>query len=405
MLLPAIACLAITFACSKSNPKQVMPLQFWHTFNSEEGVALQRYLQQKSALQVDTKILPFAQAALRFRSGQDLRSCPDLLRIDSTQIASLVAEGAIEPVPLARWRGRNWLPEAEELVQIGGIAYGIPQSLDGLALLRHAGKSENWPPTSLDALERYAMGDTSTGQEKGPGLGLLVDGYWLVPFLRSFQADLPDEAGLPAIDSSQAASALTYFASLFSRGIAMNVLLERSPARAMIRAFRDRKLRVVVSGPWDLVQLSGGELASLEVAPFPGHAAPRGGQVLVVPSCARRAANAWQLALELSAPALQAAWARELGTIPVTLEGLAEAGPLAKAFYTALQAARPLPRHARVPELFDDLTPAVEAVVAGDASASEALAGVARAWRRLYGQANPASSPPNADSEAATHEP
>jgi hypothetical protein len=33
--------------------------------------------------------------------------------------------------------------------------------------------------------------------------------------------------------------------------------------------------------------------------------------------------------------------------------------------------------------MFDDLTPAVAAVVAGDATADEALAGVARAWTRL----------------------
>jgi hypothetical protein len=36
-----------------------------------------------------------------------------------------------------------------------------------------------------------------------------------------------------------------------------------------------------------------------------------------------------------------------------------------------------------VPELFDDLTPAVLAVVSGDASAEEALAGVQRSWQRL----------------------
>jgi maltose-binding protein MalE len=71
-----------------------------------------------------------------------------------------------------------------------------------------------------------------------------------------------------------------------------------------------------------------------------------------------------------------------LGAVPTTEDGLAAAAPLARATYAALAAARPLPRHPLSAALFDDLSPAVAAVVAGDATPAEALDGVRRAWTR-----------------------
>jgi ABC-type glycerol-3-phosphate transport system substrate-binding protein len=214
---------------------------------------------------------------------------------------------------------------------------------------------------------------------------MLIDGYWVLGFLRAEGGELPNEAGSPSIDSPNAIRALERFASLFHSGVALDLLDERSPSRAIIRAFRNDEIDVAFTGPWDLRNLANGNPATLEVSAFPGAHAPRGGQVLVVPRCSAQVERAWALALALSAPGLQAEWAKKLGSIPVTSEGLAEAGPLANAFYKALAGTEPIPRHARAPELFDDLSPAVLAVVGRDATATEALAGVDRSWRRVYG--------------------
>jgi ABC-type glycerol-3-phosphate transport system substrate-binding protein len=110
--------------------------------------------------------------------------------------------------------------------------------------------------------------------------------------------------------------------------------------------------------------------------------------------CARDKEAAWRLALELTEPALQADWARRYGTVPTTTAGLADAGPFAQSFHRALAGARPLPRHPVTAELFDDLNPAIAAVVAGDATAEEALAGVARAWTRLLARHAPGKAKP-----------
>src|SRR5207237_1118074 len=82
----------------------------------------------------------------------------------------------------------------------------------------------------------------------------------------------------------------------------------------------------------------------------------------------------------------QAAWSRRLGMVPTTASGLARAGRLAREVYAALASATPLPRHPASAALFDDLNPAVAAVVAGDATAAEAIARVRRAWARLLGR-------------------
>ena len=62
---------------------------------------------------------------------------------------------------------------------------------------------------------------------------------------------------------------------------------------------------------------------------------------------------------------------------------LAAAAPVVRAVHDALVTARPLPRERDTPLLFDDLSPAVAAVVAGDATAAEALAGVLGGWTRI----------------------
>lgn len=368
--------LLLVLSCGQPERRGDDSLAFWHTFNPEESAALQRWLGDAKKHSVRATILPFARAFVRFRSALQEGNCPDLVRMDATRIPGLARSQIIAPVPKTVWQQRTWLPAAESLVEYKRQYYGLPQSLDGLALVRRHDSNGHWPFASISELEELAG-----------SMGILIDGYWFLAFLRAEGSSLPGPNGLPSINNPQATAALTRFASLFDRGLAMDLLEERSPSRAMATAFRQGKISVALAGPWDLRALSGGNINTLQVAAFPGEVAPRGGQVLVVPRCSKKSTEAWQLALGLTAASLQASWAKELGTIPVTPQGLAQAGRVAGEFYQALEGARMLPRHRHAPDLFDDLTPAVMAVVGGDATAEEALQGVDRAWKRLYGPA------------------
>ncbi len=367
-------------------------IRLWHTFNPTETAALNATLAARSGAEmpVESTLLPFARAQTILREELTAgRRCPDLARIDSTWLPRLVRAGVLRRAPTSSALDRHWLPEAIELATYAGVRYAVPQSLDGLAIIYRPAAVQRpgvaWPPADLEGLLRSARALSGPGRF---GLGMRVDGYWFVAFLRAWGVNLPDaRGGIETIDSPVAHRALRRFAALFGPGgISPPPAPSGREADDEARRFRAGELAALVNGPWALPALQGDQ--PIAVAPFPPGpngraAAPRGGQLFIVPTCAERPDAAWRLAAALTAPAVQADWARRFGVVPTSREALAAAGDLARQFYAALKAARPLPRDPMTAELFDDLNPAIAAVVAGDATAEEALAGVRRAWTRL----------------------
>jgi arabinogalactan oligomer/maltooligosaccharide transport system substrate-binding protein len=379
-------------------------IRLWHTFNPAETAELNQTLAHWTGAPVESSMAPFGLGlAILRRDLAQGRDCPDLVRVDATWLPGLVRDRLIAPVPEDIARARDFLPEAVELASVDGALHGLPQAMDGLAILyrEDAVAGHAWPPATMDALVATAR-SLASGAPGAPrhGLGLRVDGYWFVPFLRAWGPGLLPDAGAAGqahapirlgIDTAEAALALARFAALFGPdGIAPPPSPPDEVDSDEIRRFRSGELVAVVNGPWAVAGLIGadtagsgaGEHRGLGVAALPG--APRGGHSWAVPRCAVHARDAFALALFLTAPERQAAWASRLGVIPTTRAGLAQSGAFVRSFHAALAQARPLPRHAITPALFDDLSPAVAAAVTGNATPAEALAGVARAWRRLF---------------------
>jgi arabinogalactan oligomer / maltooligosaccharide transport system substrate-binding protein len=385
----AIACLLLACGDDATKPRPEPRVRLWHTFDPTGTEALNAVLPGD----VEPTLLPFARAqTIVARELAAAEECPDLVRIDATWLPGLVRDQLLLPVP-DRLAARDWLPEALEVASYGGVQYGLPQAIDGLALLFRidavAGTGAPWPPQTMGELLAAAHRVTGTGDDRW-GLGIRVDGYWFLPFLRAWGGGVVDpRTGVLGIDRPEAAVALERFAELFGPGgIAPPPPPTGSEAADEVRRFRAGSLPIVINGPWMVADLTGGDTRGLGVAPLPRDpagrpTAPRGAQLFVVPQCAAAEGEAWALADQLTAPALQGEWARRFGVVPTTEGGLAQAGEFAQAFYQALRQARPLPQHPLTAELFDDLNPAIAAVVAGDATAAEALPGVARAWRRL----------------------
>ena len=362
-------------------------LRFWHAFAPHETEALNRVLERLEPGEVETAMLSFARGQTIL--GQVLRAgkdCPDLARIDATWLPGLAE--LLAPVPDEVWRAREWLPEAAELASYRGARRALPQALDGLALIHRRGAMDasgvSWPPATLGDLEAAAHRLTVDGRH---GLGVRVDGYWFIPFLLAAGGALYDPgSGRLGLDEPAGREALVRYGRLFAT-VTAPPPAPQDAAREAVEEFRAGRVAIQMDGPWALYDLSAGAIDALEVTRFPpapdgGPAALRGGQLYVVPACAREPARAWRLALALTDPVLQGEWARRFGTVPTTRAGLERGGRLAGEFYAALQAARVLPRHPITAEIFDDLTPAIEAVVVGDATAEEALAGVKRGWER-----------------------
>lgn len=387
-LTAVLVLLGLVGCSSRANePEQGERVRLWHTFSAAETEELNRVIAESGqATSVEVTMLTFArgQVVLRdiFESGQ---GCPDLVRIDGTWLPGLAPY--LTTAPEQHVARRKWLPEALELIGYEGKRYGLPQSIDGLALIARrslvAAAGVAWPPKTVADLREAAR---SLRGSRPYGIDTRIDAYWFLAFLRASGGDLLDPfTGELGIDTPAAAAALREFAAMFSPGgIAPAPAAAGHELREELRRFHNDRVAIVIEGPWAIAELAAGKLEDVTVAALPGQgAAPRGGQLFVVPKCAKHPADGWSLAAELTSPAVQIGWGTRFGVVPTTESALAGSIVTVREFYAALEQGRRLPQHAVTPELFDDLTPAIAAVVAGDATAEEALAGVARAWRRI----------------------
>jgi len=379
--VPVRSCVLVILAvvaCGGQAPAPA-PIRFLHTFGAGETELFNATISGSERFAVESSLVPFAR-------GQQViseilhtaTSCPDLIRIDATWLPGLRSELVPSPPDLA---GLDWTPEAASLVTIDGdpTRWAVPQSVDGLVVVRDR---ERPAPATASIDDLVAAARAGKAEPRSYPLGIRVDGYWLLPWLRSEGADLSivsvDVPGSTGLDGDGAVRALARFAALFG-DLAAPPPPAGSEAPDELRRWQAGELAYWVTGPWQLGALR--DRDRLAVSPL-AHA-PRGGQLLVVPRCAKHPADGWKLAAELTAVAVEVRFAESFGTVPTRRSALDAAPPLARAVYEALRAAEPLPRDPRTPLLFDDLNPALAAVIAHDATPDEAIAGVRRAWRRL----------------------
>ncbi|HEY4242895.1 MAG TPA: extracellular solute-binding protein [Kofleriaceae bacterium] len=370
------AALLLLAACGTPAPARE-PIRFLHTFGAAETEQLNAALAEQG-IAVEASLVPFARGQQVI--GEILRAghpCPDLIRIDATWLPGLAASLAPVPPELA---GLDWLPEARALATVDGQLRAVPQSLDGLVVFSDARRPAPVSPALGDLVA--AARAAQDASHRYP-LGLRVDGYWFVPWLRAEGGEL-SPAGL---GGDGATRALGTFAALFGDLAAPPPAAGRE-APDELRRWNAGDVVYWVTGPWQvagLAELAGShtDLAHVRVTPLAG--APRGGQLLVVPACAAHPDGGWRLAAAIADPAFAARLAA-LGAIPTRASALAAAPPLVQQLHAALAGATELPRARETPLLFDDLNPALAAVVAKDATADEAIAGVRRGWARIAGR-------------------
>jgi ABC-type glycerol-3-phosphate transport system substrate-binding protein len=365
ILLPAW----LAAACSQPAPRPPA-IRFLHTFSPGETELFNETMAQRG-LAVEPTLVPFARGQQVIgeilRTGKD---CPDVVRIDATWLPELVARQLLVPPPAALTE-LDWLPEAARLGQLAGAWWGLPQAVDGLIILRDLATPAPDAP-SLDALIKAAH--RAKTQTVPYPLAIRVDGYWFVPWLRDAGGELAPDG----MAGDGAVRAMTRLAQLFG---------DVSPPPPPLggeapdeeRRWRAHEIAYWVTGPWQFGGLD--DRARITVSPL-AHA-PLGGQLIVVPRCAKHPDDGWALARELTSLPTEARFAEAFAAVPTRREALAAAPSLLREAYAALRDAAMLPRDPVSPLLFDDLNPALAAVVAGDATADEAVAGVRRGWHRL----------------------
>jgi ABC-type glycerol-3-phosphate transport system substrate-binding protein len=368
--------LLIALAACGSEKAAPPPIRFLHTFSPAETELFNAIMVERG-LPVEAKLAPFARGQQVI--GEMLRAgtnCPDLIRIDATWLPGLQQDGLLAPVPAAL-AASDWLPEAST------ADAALPETIDGLVVVRDAAAPAPGSPSVADLV---AAARAAKHAERKYPLGLRVDGYWFEPWLRARGGELwPAARGDPSLGaqgSQPQTAALAEFGHLFG-----DVTAPPPPsgeeAPEELRLWTSHDVAYWVTGPWQIGALHDRE--RLVISSLAG--APRGGQLLVVPACARNAAGGWKLAEVLTSVEVSKRFAEAFATVPTHEAALAASPPLVQSIYAALQTAQPLPRDPLTPLLFDDLNPALAAVVAGDATAEEAIEGVRRSWQRLSAEA------------------
>ncbi len=358
-------CVLALAACGGEPPARPA-IRFLHTFAADETELFNATMAERG-IAVESAIVPFARGQQMI--GEVLHAgtaCPDLMRIDATWLPALETADLILPAPdsLARL---DWTPEAAALAG----ARAVPQTVDGLIVVRDSSSPEPGSPRVEDLV---AAARAARTQSRPFPLGLRVDGYWLLPWLRAEGGDLAPSG----IVGEGAVRALDRFASLFG-DVAPPPPPPGSEAPEELRRYSEHEVAYWITGPWQLAALR--EREFIAVSPI-AHA-PRGGQLLVVPRCAKHPTEGWRLASELTSVDVELRFAEAFATVPTRAAALDAASGLVKSVYAALQASEPLPRAAITPLLFDDLNPALAAVVGRDATSIEAIDGVRHGWARL----------------------
>jgi hypothetical protein len=353
-------------ACRDGGDVAQPQIRFLHTFGPEETELFNK-LAAERGLAIDSSLVPFARGQQVI--GEILRAgtrCPDLIRIDATWLTGLASANLLRPVPDALAK-LDWTPEALSMAQ----GHGVPQTVDGLVVVRDSSR----PAPASPAIDDLVAAARATRTTSSPyPLGIRVDGYWFVPWLRAEGVDL----AAASIEGEGAVNALTKFAALFG-DVAPPPPPWGSEAKNELRRWHAHEVAYWITGPWQLGVLEVRD--RLVITPLAK--APRGGQVLVVPACAQDPEGGWRLAGELVDVAVQQRFGAELAMVPTRVSAIAGTTPLVKSLYEALRSAEPLPQAANTPLLFDDLNPALAATISRDATAEEAAEGLRRGWKRI----------------------
>lgn len=419
----AVALLATLVALSQTGcprdeppPRRGPVLNLWHTFNPQETRTLNgivRRLQRRHGWRVQPTVIPFARAQNKFRRAAQRcgAGAPDVFRAELPWVAEFVSKGLIRPVPDKAPSPAGYLAQARAASVYRGKRWVLPASVDCLALLYNRTYVAE-PPGTVGAFVTEARRQTVDREGRTAldprfdaattrrwGFYVRTEAYWFVPFLWASGGRLlePDE-GVVHIDAPEAVAALTLYRDLIRKHrVAPPRPSPSNDYEDQMRRFGAGEVAMIVNGPWATSALLASpafaaDPRQLGVAPFPRGAdgkpaAPMSGHGYVVSRCAKDPRAAWALARALAQRDAQLQFARKNALLPA-LASLYDAPAIrrnrfVKGFRRALRASRARPQHPAIARIFDDFNPAVQAAVIGDATPREALAGVARAWRKL----------------------
>lgn len=196
---------------------------------------------------------------------------PDIIVGANDWIGELVADGLLSPITfLTQDQLKQFPPTALQAFSYNGKLYGLPYSMDVLALFYNKDYVTN-PPTTPDQLFTMAKEMTSNGFY-GLAYGVYQDPYFSAPFIQGFGGYVfgtnsegtldPNDIGL---DNAGAVKGLEYIDKFFQAGL----IPQGEDYNESVNLFDAGKAAMYIDGEWAVpgIQKAG---INFGVAPIPG---------------------------------------------------------------------------------------------------------------------------------------
>ena len=377
----------------------VITLEVWHSFaaeSQEEATFLDAIDQFKDShphIQIEVTGVPFGDIDQLYLTAAQGGEAPDLVRLSSDQLGE-IGEVRVDGYPLLEDLRPHLTPseraifdsKALQSMRYGDALYGVPASQDCLSLLFNRDlfdaeglsyPDETWTQHDLlSAAENLTQGDVY-------GLAVPVKvAYWWFPFQSGFGGSIFDEVGNPTLDSNGSAEALEWYLSLEQ---IHGVVRTGTVGETMETQFIQSEAAMIVDGPWNWPTYEAGRLnVGQTLLPTIEETGLRASPLVTykgwsISKQSEEKIAATTLALHLSSPSVQKAFALDTMTMPTAVETATDsdvqADTVLAGFLAQADLATPAPTTRAMSIVYGPLGTAFEQVHGGSASAQEALAG------------------------------
>ena len=284
--------------------------------------------EQNPDADVKVTAVPWQDYAKKIETAVASGSTPDATMIGSSDLASFVAGGGLDPVPDGLVDDSSFFAGAQSSTEIDGATYAVPWYVETRVLFYRADLAKAAgvaAPTTWDEFDEFAKALQGEGAKWGFSSATGAPYTWqgVLPYMWQAGAQLTDD-GLKdfTFDTPEALEGLERYQSLFTSGVAS----QNGPVNLgeIEPQFVSGEVGSFISGPWEtgLLTQAGGEdfLANVGLAPIPAgpdaNTSYIGGSHFSVFKDAKNRDGAWKLVRWLSDAGTQEKWFEISGDLP-----------------------------------------------------------------------------------------
>jgi maltose-binding protein MalE len=389
-LAPLLAlALVMTFAVSAHSSVVAQDsgsITLWHGWTGAEADTLNNEIipawqEANPDIELEVLAVPFDQLKNKYQTESATGGGPDLVIGPADWIGELAGAELIKPLDdlVSADALAAYVPSAVEGLKYDGQLYGLPESVETVALYYNKDLVPT-PPTSSAELAQMAA-DINAADSDTYGFSLFTNFYHEAGYLFGWGAQVFDENNQSAFDSPETASFLSWLSDLMNKP----GMFYQNDDAGISSLFKEGKSAMVINGPWALADYQaslGADKVGVAVLPAISEnsdAAAKpflGVKQIMLNSNAddEQTALALKFAEFFTGPEVGQILADSAGHLPANTGVDVSDNPVASVFVTQAQSSSPVPT---IPEMSQVWTPAqdmIGKVLSGDATAEEAAA-------------------------------